>query len=95
MPTEKKLNEAQFDFLKSETDETSDLTAEELTEKAVEEIKHALEKLKTTAPETLFEETSVGRQKLSTTVFGLLFHLAEHTARHVGQIITTAKIVRK
>lgn len=91
----KELNEAQFDFLKLETDQTSNLTAEELIEKAIEKISRALEILKTTAPETLFEERLVGRQKLSTTVFGLLFHIAEHTARHVGQIITTAKIVRK
>jgi uncharacterized damage-inducible protein DinB len=27
-------------------------------------------------------------------VFGLLFHVAEHTQRHVGQIVTTAKVVR-
>jgi hypothetical protein len=27
-------------------------------------------------------------------VIGLLFHAAEHTQRHVGQLVTTAKIVR-
>jgi len=31
---------------------------------------------------------------LPTNVVGLLFHLAEHTQRHTGQVITTAKIVR-
>ena len=35
----------------------------------------------------------VGRARLPSTVLGLLFHGAEHTQRHVGQIITTAKIV--
>jgi len=43
----------------------------------------------------LFEERFVGRQKLPTNVFGLLFHIGEHTARHVGQVVTTAAIVRK
>jgi hypothetical protein len=27
-------------------------------------------------------------------VLGLLFHVAEHSARHAGQAITTAKVVR-
>jgi hypothetical protein len=36
----------------------------------------------------------VGRARLPSTVFGLLFHVAEHTQRHAGQAITTAKIVR-
>jgi hypothetical protein len=35
----------------------------------------------------------VGREALPTTVGGLLIHVAEHTQRHVGQAITTAKIV--
>ena len=91
---DEKLNETQFDFLRSETTE-SDSTAPELTARAVEKIKNALEFLRTAEPEKLFENRFVGRAKLPTNVFGLLFHIAEHTARHVGQIITTAKIVRE
>jgi len=36
----------------------------------------------------------VGRRALPTTLGGLLIHVAEHTQRHVGQAITTAKVVR-
>jgi uncharacterized damage-inducible protein DinB len=36
---------------------------------------------------------TVGRNKLPTTLGGLLVHIAEHTQRHVGQAITTAKFV--
>jgi uncharacterized damage-inducible protein DinB len=36
---------------------------------------------------------NVGRDKLPTTLGGLLVHVADHTQRHVGQAITTAKIV--
>jgi uncharacterized damage-inducible protein DinB len=36
---------------------------------------------------------SVGRNDLPTTVGGLLVHIADHTQRHVGQAITTAKIL--
>jgi hypothetical protein len=32
--------------------------------------------------------------KLPSNVLGLLFHAAEHTQRHVGQAITTAKVVK-
>ncbi len=89
------LNTAQFDFLKTETTEISKTNAADLTEKAVAEINLALETLKNVSEESLFEVRFVGREKLPTNVFGLLFHIAEHTARHVGQIVTTAKIVRK
>lgn len=41
----------------------------------------------------LEERRVVGRRQLPTTVGGLLVHVADHTQRHVGQAITTAKIV--
>ena len=88
------LDEAQFNFLKSEAANDSKLNAAELTQKAIDEINHALETLKNTSPEILYEERFVGRRKLPTNVFGLLFHIAEHTARHVGQVVTISKIVR-
>jgi uncharacterized damage-inducible protein DinB len=36
----------------------------------------------------------VGRRRLPTTLGGLLVHVAEHTQRHVGQLVTTAKVVK-
>ncbi|MGH9615441.1 MAG: DinB family protein [Acidobacteriaceae bacterium] len=39
------------------------------------------------------EPRGVGRKKLPTTVAGLLIHCADHTQRHVGQAITTTKIL--
>lgn len=41
----------------------------------------------------LDEHRTVGRKQLPATVGGLLVHVADHTQRHVGQAITTAKIV--
>jgi uncharacterized damage-inducible protein DinB len=35
----------------------------------------------------------VGKRQVPTTLGGLLVHVAEHTQRHVGQAITTAKLV--
>jgi uncharacterized damage-inducible protein DinB len=37
---------------------------------------------------------AVGVKQLPTTVGGLLIHIADHTQRHVGQMITTAKVLR-
>ncbi|MCC6928475.1 MAG: DinB family protein [Gemmatimonadaceae bacterium] len=42
----------------------------------------------------LLAPRTVGRAALPSTVFGLLFHTAEHAQRHAGQIATTARIVR-
>lgn len=36
---------------------------------------------------------AVGRKALPTSVGGLLVHCADHTLRHTGQVVTTAKIV--
>lgn len=45
-------------------------------------------------PSQLEHPRSVGRRSLPTTVAGLLVHVADHTQRHVGQALNTAKIVR-
>ena len=42
---------------------------------------------------SLEQSRSVGKRQLPTTVAGLLVHVADHTQRHVGQAITTAKII--
>lgn len=39
------------------------------------------------------EPRVVGRKQLPTTVAGLLIHCADHTQRHVGQAVTTAKVL--
>lgn len=89
------LSDAQFEFLKLETAKTSDLNAEELIDQAISSIENALEFCRTVSDEVLLDERGVGRKRLPTNLFGLLFHIAEHTARHTGQIITLVKIVRK
>ena len=56
-------------------------------------IEKAHAQLRATSAEELGVTRLVGRARLPATTLGLLFHAAEHTARHVGQIVTTAKIV--
>ena len=58
------------------------------------QVESALPQLRETRPETLSHPRAVGRKALPSSVLGLLFHGAEHTTRHIGQAITTARIVR-
>jgi uncharacterized damage-inducible protein DinB len=44
-------------------------------------------------PRSFEEARGVGQRLLPTTVGGLLVHCAEHTQRHVGQAVTTAKVI--
>lgn len=43
--------------------------------------------------ERLEEPRRVGKKQLPTSLGGLLIHVADHTQRHVGQAITTSKVV--
>lgn len=57
-------------------------------------VARALEQLRLTPDAALGDERRVGKAGLPTTVLGILAHAGEHTARHVGQCISTLKIVR-
>ena len=56
-------------------------------------IDRAIHRLLAFTPDQFHEARVVGRARLPTTVAGLLIHIAEHTQRHAGQAITTAKVV--
>jgi uncharacterized damage-inducible protein DinB len=48
-----------------------------------------------TVPETNFlVPREVGRKRLPSTTLGLIFHAAEHSSRHAGQIVVLNRIVR-
>ena len=88
------LSEAQLEALKRESDPNAardELRA--LIDEAQRAIDAALAQVRATPNEELLEPREVGRSRLPSTVLGLLTHAAEHTTRHVGQAITTAKIV--
>ncbi len=59
-----------------------------------ESFQRAEEILRELRADKLWEPRDVGRKRLPSTVIGLLFHIAEHTQRHVGQAISAAKVVR-
>ena len=56
-------------------------------------IDRALDQLRATSPAELATSRRVGRAGLPSTVIGLLFHAAEHSTRHAGQAMTTARIL--
>ena len=68
-------------------------TLEAVTRQTLETIRVSLEQVRQTPTATLLEPRRVGRAGLPTTVLGLLFHAAEHSTRHAGQAISTARIL--
>lgn len=64
-----------------------------LVEEASAQIDRALDQLRRTSRDQLLDFRGVGRAQLPSNVLGLLFHAAEHSSRHAGQLVTTAKIV--
>lgn len=58
------------------------------------QVENALAQLRATGEQTLSEARGVGRAQLPSTVLGLLVHAAEHTQRHIGQLIVTVKVLR-
>lgn len=88
------LNDRQIAELKREGEPgTPPQDAAALVAHLREAIDAALARLRATRREELLEARAVGRAQLPSTLLGLLFHAAEHTTRHVGQAITTAKLI--
>lgn len=56
-------------------------------------VDRAIEQLRGTPESVLTAPREVGRGKLPSTVIGLLVHAGDHTYRHVGQAITTARLL--
>jgi len=56
-------------------------------------LKRGAARVRTLSQKDLSEPRLVGKKQLPTSLAGLLVHVADHTQRHVGQAVTTAKIV--
>lgn len=85
----------QLDYLKKEGKITEEpQSVEMLVNRFNQQVDTALEQLKNTDEGTLTEVRGVGRAQVPSTVMGLLFHSAEHTMRHLGQLLVTVKVVK-
>ncbi len=85
------LTPTQLGLMKTELD--AGATGGSLFFEFNEAIEHACARIRALDARCLEEPRKVGRKELPTTVGGLLVHVADHTQRHVGQVVTTAKIV--
>jgi uncharacterized damage-inducible protein DinB len=85
------LSGEQVAALKSEME--TGATGEPLFAEFREEIAKSTDRVRTLASADIDQPRGVGRKQLPTTVGGLLVHIADHTQRHTGQAITTAKVL--
>jgi hypothetical protein len=89
----KQLSPEQLEKLNSEGKFDKKIHSKILIEKFNLQVDKAIDQLINTNEETLKEPRGVGRKQLPSTVIGLLFHAAEHTMRHVGQLSVTVKVL--
>lgn len=87
------LSEEQMIYLQNEGKEIA-VTPQELVLRFEQKVNAVVQQLKTTNEASVTDHRSVGRKALPSTVLGLLFHAAEHTMRHLGQLLVTVKVVK-
>jgi len=58
------------------------------------QVDDAIAQLRATDERTLADKRGVGRAMLPSTLIGLYVHAAEHTMRHLGQLLVTVKILK-
>jgi uncharacterized damage-inducible protein DinB len=87
------LTETQFAAIRREGDHLPLADVPTVLEALRARVDDALAQLSGTDPATLTDFRAVGRAKLPSTVVGCLVHGAEHSMRHVGQLLVTKRIV--
>lgn len=83
------LNDQQQARLAIEGNKNAALSVEQLIGLFNGEVERALTQLKGTRIQELTDTRYIGRKRIPTTLMGLLFHAAEHTMRHNGQLLVT------
>lgn len=89
------LSDGQREFLKKETiPNQPGITAKILAKQFNQQVNKCLDQLRQTNESTLTEFRGIGRKQIPTNVLGLLFHTAEHTMRHTGQLLVTVGVLK-
>jgi uncharacterized damage-inducible protein DinB len=83
------LTKEQLHYLSLEGKENEAITFEILLRELDKQIEKSLFQLRETDGDALLEPRGIGRKQIPTNVLGLLFHAAEHTMRHTGQLLVT------
>jgi uncharacterized damage-inducible protein DinB len=89
----RQLNEPQLTYLSGEGKDAGQTIAE-LLSNFNKQVDVALKQLSETDEKTLTDARGIGRRQIPTTVIGLLFHSAEHTMRHLGQLLVTVSFLK-
>jgi uncharacterized damage-inducible protein DinB len=88
----KPLSDEQLALLKSE--KSGDETLAMLLADVEFAFVNAADRVKVLATANMDTARSVGKRQLPTSIGGALVHVADHTQRHVGQVVTTSKVLR-
>jgi uncharacterized damage-inducible protein DinB len=89
------LSAEQLALLKSElTGEGKSETLAELLAEVEIAFTDAAERIRVLATANLDTPRVVGRKQLPTSIGGAMIHVADHTQRHVGQVVTTARVIK-
>ena len=82
----------QLAVLKSEQSGDEPLSA--LLAEVEASFSNAADRIRVLATANFDTPRGVGRKQLPTSIGGALIHVADHTQRHVGQVVTTVKVLR-
>lgn len=88
------LSPQQLQYLASEGKPAGGITGAQLVALLDQAIDTAIDHIKATDTATLTDARGVGRKQVPSTVLGLLFHAAEHTMRHTGQLLVTVQVLQ-
>jgi len=89
------LNDEQLYSLSIEGNkEKCPFTLSTMLELFYKQVDISLSELSKTNIDTLTDKREIGRQKIPTTLIGLYVHAAEHTMRHIGQLLVTVRIIK-
>ncbi|HEY5825079.1 MAG TPA: DinB family protein [Cyclobacteriaceae bacterium] len=88
------LSEKQFEIFSMEGKPDASITTAYLVKAFNKQVDIALDQLRSTSESILTEQREVGRAKLPSTMIGLYVHAAEHTMRHVGQLLVTVRVLK-
>jgi uncharacterized damage-inducible protein DinB len=89
------LTEYQLNYLKAEGKPTENMQITDLVQQFNLQVDSAMQQLSETDESILTQVRGVGQAQLPSTVIGLYVHAAEHTMRHLGQLLVTVKILKE
>lgn len=88
----KRLSAEQLAALKAE--QVGNESLAELLAEVESSFSNAAERIRVLATADLNVPRNVGRKQFPTSIGGALVHVADHTQRHVGEVVTTSKVLK-